>query len=170
MVGLTPSVVHLRRRRERGRLVARLHGGRRRAKTHRNYDVAEAARLYGVHRNTVRNWIKKGLPVIGDGRAVLILGDELERFRKASRAASRRPCPPGTIYCLKCREPRAPIPASLGQTAVTGRTAVVTGLCSVCGTGLNRRTRIADLGLWTRPLDVTGGANTAPATDGQLGA
>ena len=144
--------------------------GRRRAKTHRNYDVAEAARLYGVHRNTVRNWMKNGLSVVGDGRSVLILGDELERFRKARQAASRRPCPPGTIYCLKGREPRAPIPASLGRTTVTGRTAVVTGACSMCGTGLNRRTRIADLGLWTRPPDVTGAADAAPATGGEPGA
>lgn len=143
--------------------MARLHGGRRRAKTHRNYDVAEAARLYGVHRNTVRNWIKNGLSVVGEGRAVLILGDELERFRKARRAASRRPCPPGMIYCLKCREPRAPVPASLGRTTVTNRTALVTGVCSTCGTGLNRRTRIADLGLWTRPPDVTEAADAIPA-------
>jgi hypothetical protein len=34
----------------------------RRAKIHRNYTVAEIATLYTVHRNTVREWIKHGLP------------------------------------------------------------------------------------------------------------
>lgn len=150
--------------------MARLHIVRRRAKKNRNYDVAEAARLYGVHRNTVRNWMKNGLSVVGDGRSVLILGDELERFRKARQAARRRPCPPGMIYCLKCREPRAPVPASLGRTTVTGRTAVVTGVCSVCGTGLNRRTRIADLGLWTCPHAAPESADADPTTGDGPGA
>jgi len=131
--------------------VSRPQVGRRRAKKHRSYDVAEAARLYGVHRNTVRNWMKAGLAVVGEGRSALILGEELERFLKARRTAKRRPCPPGTIYCLKCREPRKPVPASLDRTTVTGRTAVVIGVCSVCETGLNRRTRLADLAQWTRP-------------------
>jgi excisionase family DNA binding protein len=142
----------------------------RRAKKHRSYDVAEVARLYGVHRNTVRNWIKAGLPVVGEGRSVLILGDELERFLKSRRAAKRRPCPPGMIYCLKCREPRRPVPASLDWTNVTGRTAVVVGSCSVCGTGLNRRTRLADLSQWVRPSCAFRMRDGAPVPANEAGA
>lgn len=126
---------------------------RKRARKHRSYTVAEAARLYGVHRNTVRNWIKLGLAVVRAGGLVLILGEELERFRNERKAARRRPCPPGTIYCLKCREPRQPVPASLDQTTANDRTAVVTGLCSACGIKMNRRTRLADLHLWRAPLE-----------------
>lgn len=148
----------------------RPHIVRRRAKKHRSYDIAEVGRLYGVHRNTVRNWIKAGLTVVGEGRSVLILGEELERFLKARRAAKRRPCPPGTIFCLRCREPRRPVPASLDRTNVAARTAVVVGVCSVCGTGLNRRTRLADLPLWTRPSCTHETERDAPVPADEVGA
>src|SRR6516162_8070923 len=32
----------------------------RRVKIHRTYTVEEAARLFGVHKNTVRTWLKTG--------------------------------------------------------------------------------------------------------------
>ena len=37
------------------------------AKIHRTYTVEEVARLYDVHRNTVRQWIKDGLPSMDVG-------------------------------------------------------------------------------------------------------
>lgn len=126
---------------------------RKRARKHRSSTVAEGARLYGVHRNTVRHWMKSGLAVVRAGGLVLILGEELERFRNERKADRRRPCPPGTIYCLKCRELRQPIPASVDQTAANDRTAIVIGLCGACGTRMNRRTRLTDLHLWRAPSD-----------------
>jgi hypothetical protein len=32
------------------------------AKIHRSYTVEESATLFGVHRNTVREWVRRGLP------------------------------------------------------------------------------------------------------------
>ena len=46
----------------------------RRVKIHRSYAVDEAARLLGVHKNTVRSWIKRGLPTVDNRRPILILG------------------------------------------------------------------------------------------------
>jgi hypothetical protein len=45
------------------------------AKSLRTYDVAEAARLYGCHCNTVRHWFKLGLRPIDDSRPMLIFLD-----------------------------------------------------------------------------------------------
>ena len=40
----------------------------RKAKLHRSYTVEEASCLFGVHRNTVRAWMKAGLCPIDDGK------------------------------------------------------------------------------------------------------
>jgi excisionase family DNA binding protein len=77
-------------------------------KTHRSYTVDELARLLATHKNTIRNWIKGGLPVIDDKRPALIRGSELIGFLKARRTSAKRPCGPGFLFCLKCRSPREP--------------------------------------------------------------
>src|SRR5207248_1985511 len=115
------------------------------AKTHRNYTVEEVARLMGVHRNTVREWLKVGLAAIDGRRPTLILGAELGRFLASRRAARKRLTPPGMIYCLRCREPRPPaggIADYQQRTAITGD---LVGICPVCDAMLYRRVSLAKL-------------------------
>ena len=64
----------------------------RRAKIHRSYTVEEVARLYSLHRNTVRQWIKNGLAVCDEQRPALILGSELRAHLVRKRTANKRPC------------------------------------------------------------------------------
>jgi DNA-binding transcriptional MerR regulator len=52
----------------------------RRAKIHRNYSFEEIARLFGVHKQTVRNWQKEGLSVLTAKRPYLVLGRSLRTF------------------------------------------------------------------------------------------
>ena len=77
-------------------------------KMHRSYTVEEIAALFALHTNTVRSWLKKGLTAIDDARPLLVNGAELRRFIEDQRAASKKPCPPGTLYCFSCRAPSAP--------------------------------------------------------------
>lgn len=48
----------------------------RRAKLHRSYTAFELAELLDVHKNTVRQWIKAGLPVVDGARPALICGGD----------------------------------------------------------------------------------------------
>jgi hypothetical protein len=63
-------------------------------KIHRNYSVEEVARLFGTHKNTVRAWVKAGLPTCDGKRPLLILGPDLAAYLKARRTKNKRPCQP----------------------------------------------------------------------------
>ena len=80
------------------------HPNPRLAKIHRNYTVEEVASLFGIHRNTVREWVKRGLPTSDGRRPMLILGRDLVAFLSARRAKNKRTCPPGELYCVRCRQ------------------------------------------------------------------
>ncbi len=102
--------------------MSKRHPNPRLAKIHRNYTVDEVAHLFGVHRNTVREWVKRGLPTTDGKRPMLILGCDLVAFLGARRAKNKRTCQPGEIYCVRCRAPKAP--AVIGSCA-QGRERVV---------------------------------------------
>lgn len=128
----------------------------RRAKIHYAYTVEETARLFGVSRNTVRNWQKAGLEAIDDGRPALFKGTTLRAFLESRRTAAKRPCPPGTLYCLKCRQPRPP---ALGMADYVVRESAsgagdLQALCEVCGTAMHRRARQTTLGAVLPGIEV----------------
>ncbi len=110
----------------------------RRAKIHRSYSVAEAAVLFGVHRNTVRNWIRHGLPVVKTSSGLLILGRDFRPFLEQRQATRRRKCGPGELYCFKCSEPRRPRPGSLSVVQVTPTASSVIAQCEACGTRMRQ--------------------------------
>jgi hypothetical protein len=61
------------------------HPNYRLVKIHRSYAVEEIAKLFGIHKNTVRCWVKHGLATIDDKRPMLILGHVLVAFLQARR-------------------------------------------------------------------------------------
>ena len=79
-----------------------------RVKKHRSYSVSELAACLDVHENTVSNWRKGGLQPLDGKRPVLFHGEAIRAFLKRQSASRKRPCPAGTLYCFKCREPRPP--------------------------------------------------------------
>ncbi len=125
------------------------------AKIHRNYTLGEIATLYGVHCNTVRAWIARGLPTVDERRPVLVLGSHLAAFLHARRVANKRPCRPGEIYCLRCREPRRPAHGAVRYRPLTPTLGNLVGLCGCCGAGLNRRVSLAKLQQVLGDLRVT---------------
>ncbi|MBY4636571.1 helix-turn-helix domain-containing protein [Sphingopyxis sp. XHP0097] len=123
-------------------------------KIHRAYSVEEAARALGAHKNSVRGWIKDGLPVVDGGRPVLILGHELRAYLERKRKTAKRPCPPGTIYCFKCRDPRRPALGMVEYVASDPAPGNLTALCEACDTMLFRRARRSDIATIMPGIDV----------------
>jgi len=115
------------------------------AKIHRNYTVEETANLLGVHRNTVREWVRRGLPTSDDKRPMLILGRDLAAFLQARRKKNKRPCQPGEIYCVRCRAPKAPAGDMAEYQTVTETLGNLIAICPDCGSIMNRRVNLAKL-------------------------
>ncbi|OFZ98278.1 MAG: hypothetical protein A3H35_08415 [Betaproteobacteria bacterium RIFCSPLOWO2_02_FULL_62_17] len=115
------------------------------AKIHRIYSVEAAASMYGVHRNTVRAWIKGGLPKIDKRRPILIRGRDLVAFLQARRAKGKRPCQPGEIYCVRCRAPKVPGGGMVECESLTETVGNLIGICPDCHSIINRRVSLAKL-------------------------
>lgn len=108
-------------------------------KIHRSYTVEEVADLFGIHKNTVREWIKKGLRLCDEKRPALILGRVLAEFLKAQKSNNKRTCKAGEMYCLRCREPREPVPDLLEYRAITEKVGNLMAICSHCSALMNKR-------------------------------
>jgi Helix-turn-helix domain len=119
--------------------VKRRRSDPRRAKIHRNYDVAELAKLFGVCRGTVREWIRRGLkPMNDDRRPALFLGSEVRRFLLEERKSRKRAASAGQIFCFQCRVPRVPADNEADYRPRTLTSGNLEGICAVCGTMMYR--------------------------------
>ena len=131
------------------------HPNPRLAKIHRNYTVEEVAALFGVHRNTVREWVKRGLPTNDDRRPMLILGRDLVAFLRARRAKNKRTCQPGEIYCVRCRAPKKPAGDMADYQPVTETLGNLIAICPDCEAIIYRRVSLAKLEQIRGQLDIT---------------
>lgn len=135
--------------------MSKRHPNPRLAKIHRNYTVDEIAKLYGVHKNSVRSWVKGGLPTTDDRRPMLILGRDLVAFLHARRVKNKRPCRPGEIYCMRCRAPQKPAGDMAEYQPITATSGNLIGICPCCDSMMYRRVNLARLAQVGANLDIT---------------
>jgi hypothetical protein len=131
------------------------HPNPRLVKVHRNYTVEEVARLVGIHKNTVRNWLRQGLPAIDRHRPTLIIGSALADYLRNRRSKHKQSCRPGEIYCVKCRVPREPAGDMADYVPITPTSGNLRGICPVCDILIHRRVSLAKLDDVKGKLDVT---------------
>ena len=134
------------------------------AKIHRPYRVDEVARLFGVHQNTVRQWVKAGLRIIDGGRPVLIHGTDLRAFLQDRRKRRTRPCQPGEIFCVRCRAARRPAGDLVDYLTESDRVGSLVGICPHCGTLMYRKVSVHRLTESLGPLRL--GTEGAAHIDG----
>jgi excisionase family DNA binding protein len=123
-------------------------------KIHRNYSVDEAARVLRTHKNTIRTWIKQGLPTIDRRRPTLIHGVDLSAFLKNRRNRGKRPCPPSHMYCFKCRSPKKPAAGMADYLPISTTSGNLRALCPDCGTLMHRRAAFAKLNIFGADLEI----------------
>lgn len=123
-------------------------------KLHRSYDMHELAACLGVHKNTVRHWLGKGLKPIDTRRPLLFHGGTVRAFLVARNACRKRPCLPGTLYCFRCRVPRAPALGMVDYLPITAASGNLQAICEACDTFMHRRARWTALSVIMPGLDV----------------
>lgn len=116
-----------------------------RVKMHRSYSVQELAACCGVHKNTVRHWQRQGLEPIDEKRPILFLGASVRAFLSKRSAARKAPCPPGTFYCFRCREPRAPAHGMIDYLPIQSDSGNLRAMCLSCETLMHRRVRKSEI-------------------------
>lgn len=117
----------------------------RRVKLHRSYSVPELAACCKVHKNTIRHWQASGLKPNDKTRPLLFQGAAIRAFLGARNASRKRPCPPGTLYCLRCREPRPPALGMVDYIPMTATSGNLRAICASCEAVMHRRARSDDL-------------------------
>ena len=131
------------------------HPNPRLAKIHRSYSVEEIARLFCVHKNTVRAWLRQGLKTIDNQRPTVARGEAIRLFLEQRRAQTKCPCGPGRIYCLPCRAPKVPA-LKIAECVTTGNTTgTLQGICPDCGRMIYRRVNPQKIASVRGDLDVT---------------
>lgn len=125
--------------------MAKRHPNYRLVKINRNYTVEEVSARLQVHRNTVREWIKQGLPVVDTKRPILILGTDLVTFLKSRRLNKKQKCMPGQVYCVRCRAPRSPAGGMADFQPATGSLGNLMGICPECESMMFRRINLTKL-------------------------
>ncbi len=103
-------------------------------KLHKSHSIAELAACLGVHKNTVRHWQREGLAPIDSIRPLLFQGAVVRAFLATRNASRKRPCPPGTFYCFRCREPRPPALGMVEYLAITDVSGNLRAICATCET------------------------------------
>ena len=125
------------------------------AKIHRSYIVDEVASLYGVHKNTVRHWVKAGLEVNDSMRPMLILGKALRVFLRERNQKAKRPCQAGELYCLKCRSPQMPAERMAEYFPMNDSRGRLIAMCPSCESLMNRFVTKCQLQDFSQILSIT---------------
>ena len=124
-------------------------------KIHHSYTVGEISSLFGSHKNTVRRWVKEGLPTIDNRRPMLLLGHDIVTFLKARRAKNKRACKPGELYCVRCRAPKRPAGDMAEYTPITEKFGNLVAICPDCDAIMNQRVSLAKIGPIREKMDIS---------------
>lgn len=102
------------------------------------YTIPEVAELLGVHKNTLRQWMREGLSPMDKARPIILHGAALKHFLLSRRASAKSPCLPHEFYCLKCRAPRVPWGGVIDVTIRSPQLFNMHAICEACDTTMHK--------------------------------
>lgn len=136
-------------------------------KKHSNYKVAEVAMILSVSRNTVRGWLRSGLPTVTERKPFLIKGSDIIDFLNARNAKRKQPLKLGEYYCFACHTPRRPAGKMADYISKTEKSGTLEALCEVCNGVMRRHVSQAQLEALNAELEISERAPPAPCASSQ---
>lgn len=125
-----------------------------------NYTTEEAARALKVTTATIRNYVRRGLPVMKDQRPYLYHGEDLRDFVLKERQRSKRPLKPDELFCPTCKKGQRPFALIVDLVPRNAKTAMLNGLCSACEGPSNRIIGLRHLSDFAAIFDITKRSNS----------
>jgi Helix-turn-helix domain len=124
-------------------------------KIHRSYTIEEAGEIFGIHKNTVSQWLKNGLPFMSHQKPYLILGVELKRFLQNRRKLKKHKCNVDEMYCLRCKKPSTPAENFVEYLPQTNKSGRLIGLCSCCECIIQKIVSLHKLEEYSKVFDIS---------------
>jgi hypothetical protein len=106
------------------------------------YDISE---LYRIHKGTVRQWLKEGLPMIDNRKPYLVFGSDLKEFIKKRQGSRKTKCNSNELYCCKCRKPQSSWNNVVDLKILNERRLLIMGICGQCNTLTNKLSSLKNL-------------------------
>ena len=137
----------------------------RRVKLHYSHSVEEIAKALGCHRQTVRLWIKQGMPADSSRRPVLVRGVDARTFLETRYSSGKQPMLSGEMRCFKCRTRRMPAFEEADLIITAPNLGTLQGMCPECSTIMFRHVARANWRASAGNLNVTLKAGQASLDD-----
>lgn len=125
-----------------------------RIKSNRSYTIEETAEIVGVTEQTVRRWIRDGLPAMKENRPFLILGSSLKKFWNQSKQKRKRRLLIGQFYCMCCKASREAAEGVVFYSPQSLSHGRLEAFCVACGGVCQRMVRTEDLRLWASKCEI----------------
>lgn len=103
-----------------------------------SYSVKDITELFGIHKRTIQQWFKEGLPKIDSKKPYLVLGINLKDFIKKKQQNRKKKCKENEFYCCKCREPRKSWNNFVDVKILNEKILLIVGICSQCNITINK--------------------------------
>ena len=96
------------------------------------YNIQEVRDLFGIHKNTVRSWIKSGLKLMDKNRPHIVHGSDLIAYLNERQSKRKCKCKPHEFYCFKCRAARPTWKSIIDIDIKNTKLLQLSGVCASC--------------------------------------
>lgn len=119
------------------------------------YTTEEAARDLKVTTATVRNYVRRGLPVMTGRRPFIFSGEELRDFLVQERARTKRPLKADELFCPACGKGQRPFGLMVDLFPQNAKIGLLKGLCEVCEGPSNRIIALRQIPTFAETFEIT---------------